>query len=814
MPDRKRKIKLKLYVEAIIAFTLVITLLLLLATRLYHNVYDKYVDMTLDTNQSIANLTSSRIEDTFNAIRNNLDLAGETANIGHFKKDEILILMKSLYDHFEGRVVGVTRMDTTGCIVATWPDTNVIGQNISNQTHVIQTIASHKSVISCPINTVQGFEAIAIHEPCFLHDSLWFGNICALISLNFIEENLTETGVNAFIIDSIGQVIYHPEYEPGQLIRRIYDTRSSEALTQLFENPGRSTRGNGIFVSDSNDTYLAAFSPIYIGSNIWILVVYSDAEVIDKQLGGYRNELLFALIALSITIAVAFGGIIYFSFLKDRQAEVISSKELITHKSELLHLTFDSFQMLIEYGNENRAFQIICDSLRDVADLRFAAICKFNKDDNSLSIPGVSYKKQKDRKSFFEIADTIPQKLKPDMDTDREEYRSLILGHSVRITSLNQIFSLHENEQDTFGKLLEIMDVPDLLVIPLIADERMQGLLLIVDRKPEAGLRQKIEDYISLTIQMIQLSNDIGELQHQNFLYADILRSLYSGIHVVDRNLRLIYFNRNLKQEFNLSEEDVGRRITEVMPYIKKHGYEKTYREIFRTERTVTTEETSYLKDTTKRYVRTSLIPIVTPTKGVENVMTIIENITRQRELAEELKDTMRELKKLASTDGLTELYNYRYFSEALPKMMVSAREAKANLCLVVLDLDNLKAYNDLGGHHYGDNLLRVVGHILTQHQSPGDIVARYGGDEFVMIMKNTELEIAKNRAELIRTSILAYPFRDEEYLAGGNVTASFGVAALTDDVEDSDDLMRRADRALYRAKADGKNRVRVWKQT
>jgi diguanylate cyclase (GGDEF)-like protein len=107
-----------------------------------------------------------------------------------------------------------------------------------------------------------------------------------------------------------------------------------------------------------------------------------------------------------------------------------------------------------------------------------------------------------------------------------------------------------------------------------------------------------------------------------------------------------------------------------------------------------------------------------------------------------------------------------------------------------------------------------VVGHILTQHQSPGDIVARYGGDEFVMILKNTSLEAAKNRAELVRTSILAYPFRDEEYLAGGDVTASFGVAAFTDDVEDSDDLMRRADRALYRAKMEGKNRVRIWEKS
>lgn len=815
MPDSKKKIRLKLYAEAIIAFVLVIILILLLAYRLHQNAYNNYMERTLQTNQSLANLISGKIESTFESIRNNLDLAAKTARTKSLDRDTLMPVVKSLHNHFADKVIGVSRMDTMGYIVATWPDTQVIGQDISNQTHVIHSMKKHTPIISRPIKTVQGHEAIVIHEPVFLHDSVWMGSVSALISLDFIQrqmqENLANIGAKAFIIDSLGQFIYHTDFKSGQLIQRTYDVENSEILTELIQNLPKPTRGRGTFTVDTNRTYLVGLSPIRIDSNIWTLGIYTDSGRIDNQLADFRKELFFAFLALALTIAVAFGGIVYFSILKDRRTENLSRTEFIREKTELLNSTFDSLEMLIEYGNKNRPFQVICDSLREAGDLKFAAICNYDNTESSINFPAVSYKEQRDRKSFFELAETIPQRLSLKIDTSRPEYRTLEQGYAIRVSSMSQLSSLSEDMRNSVGKLLEILNVPDIYVLPLKLKDKLKGFLLIIDEKSMEAIRPKIQNYIELSEMTFQIAGDVSELQNQNVLYADILRSIDSGIYVINRDLRLIYFNKNLKKEFNLSDDDIGKKITELMPHIKKLGHEKTYREVFRTGRMVTSEETSYLSDIAKRFVRTSLIPIISASKGVEKVMTIIEDITKQKELAEELKDTLREVKKLASTDGLTELYNYRYFSEALPKMMNSAREANAPLCLVVLDLDNLKAYNDLGGHHYGDNLLRVVGHILTQHQSPGDIVARYGGDEFVVILKNTKLDIAKSRAELMRTSILAYPFRDEEYLAGGNVTASFGVAELTDDVEDSDDLMRRADRALYRAKAEGKNRVRVW---
>jgi len=818
LPEHRKKLAIKLIVEAATALILVVVLLSLLALRIYNSAYEGYVEKTLSVNQSLADLISDKIEGTFVSILNNLELAGKTTSMRGNNRREMISSVRTLYDHFDKRVIGVSRMDTSGKIVATWPDTSVIGQNIANQTHVVETMRTKKDVVSCPIKTVQGYEAIVVHKAVYEKDTIWAGNVCALVSLDHVKEkiheNLNEIGTRTFILDSLGQIIYHPDHKTGVLIDRAYDISSSEVLSELKATLPKPYRGSGLFRCSSNESYIVAFSPIRIGANIWTLGVYTEKDRITVQLAYFRKELILAILAMGITIAVALTGMVFFYLRKDKGTEIITRIELEKSKNSLLKSAIDSFQMLADYGNKNRGVQIASDSLRDAGDFKFCSICNFSPNDNSISFPAVSYRDQRDRKSFFEIIDTIPQRLKIPLDLERPEFKNLLQGHTLRVTALNELSGFSVEMKGIISKLLEVLNLGEVYVIPLLDGPSFVGIIMIIDERLLESHHELIRQYSEIAIMMLNLSDNLSNLHSQSILYSEILKSLHSGIYVVDKELRLLYFNNNSKLGLNLSNKDIGRKINELMPHVEKLGLDKTYREVFRTRRIVTNEEASYLSDSAKHFVRTTLIPIDSSSAETEKVMTIIEDITRQRELAEELKDTMRELRKLASTDGLTELYNYRHFSEALPKMMTSAREAKAELCLIVLDLDNLKAYNDLGGHHYGDNLLRVVGHILTQHQSPGDIVARYGGDEFVMILKNTSLEAAKNRAELVRTSILAYPFRDEEYLAGGDVTASFGVAAFTDDVEDSDDLMRRADRALYRAKMEGKNRVRIWEKS
>jgi diguanylate cyclase (GGDEF)-like protein len=128
-------------------------------------------------------------------------------------------------------------------------------------------------------------------------------------------------------------------------------------------------------------------------------------------------------------------------------------------------------------------------------------------------------------------------------------------------------------------------------------------------------------------------------------------------------------------------------------------------------------------------------------------------------------------------------------------------------LSAVLLDLDHFKEVNDTFGHGLGDEVLAAVGAALQSTVRESDFVGRYGGEEFVMLLPDTDRDIAVQVAERVRTAI-----RDLRVLEGdSNVSASFGIAVFPEDAPDAARLVRNADRALYRAKANGRNRVEVF---
>ena len=168
----------------------------------------------------------------------------------------------------------------------------------------------------------------------------------------------------------------------------------------------------------------------------------------------------------------------------------------------------------------------------------------------------------------------------------------------------------------------------------------------------------------------------------------------------------------------------------------------------------------------------------------------------------QELEKANAELATLATTDGLTGLINHRTFQERMTEEVNRALRYAIPLPLIVLDVDCFKLFNDAYGHPAGDLVLKAVAGILRDCVRSTDLVARYGGEEFVLILPMTEMEGARAFAERLRTAIESHswPLRA--------ITASFGVAALRPGEESGAELIARADRALYRSKAAGRNRV------
>lgn len=175
-----------------------------------------------------------------------------------------------------------------------------------------------------------------------------------------------------------------------------------------------------------------------------------------------------------------------------------------------------------------------------------------------------------------------------------------------------------------------------------------------------------------------------------------------------------------------------------------------------------------------------------------------------------ELERLNKQLTEIAVRDGLTGLYNHRYFQEILVKEASRASRHSRDLSLLFLDVDDFKKYNDTYGHQVGDTLLKQLSQIITSAMREGDIVARYGGEEFVVILPETDLMYALRAAEKLRKSVEAYPFRGKESQPHGKVTISLGVASWVEGSTTASSLIQQADKALYRAKNEGKNCTRA----
>ena len=169
----------------------------------------------------------------------------------------------------------------------------------------------------------------------------------------------------------------------------------------------------------------------------------------------------------------------------------------------------------------------------------------------------------------------------------------------------------------------------------------------------------------------------------------------------------------------------------------------------------------------------------------------------------------LKRSEELSVTDDLTKLYNSRYLNVALRREVERGRRYGAPVSLIFLDLDGFKDVNDRHGHLCGSRTLVEVGQVLKATVREVDIVARFGGDEFTIVLPETGPEGACIIAERIRERIAATPYLESQGLHV-RITASLGIASFPAQGQSGDDLIALADQAMYRAKAAGKNGVRV----
>ena len=185
-----------------------------------------------------------------------------------------------------------------------------------------------------------------------------------------------------------------------------------------------------------------------------------------------------------------------------------------------------------------------------------------------------------------------------------------------------------------------------------------------------------------------------------------------------------------------------------------------------------------------------------------------VEDQLKKTEIA--LQTANSELENLANLDGLTQIANRRSFDRAMEREWKRLRRETGVLSLIICDVDDFKAFNDTYGHQAGDNCLRSVARVLNSKiKRPADLAARYGGEEFAVILPNTSAEGAFYQAESFRSAIEMLLIPHTGSSTGEHVTVSFGVSTFVpgDDAA-PEDLIEKADEALYQAKESGRNKV------
>lgn len=217
-------------------------------------------------------------------------------------------------------------------------------------------------------------------------------------------------------------------------------------------------------------------------------------------------------------------------------------------------------------------------------------------------------------------------------------------------------------------------------------------------------------------------------------------------------------------------------------------------------------EETRPVQDVLQEAnIRLSLINLNYEEMNKELIRTKMELEQRNAEL----KEKNKLLKTLAEVDGLTQVYNKRYFQEAFEKELGRSRRRKHPLSLILIDIDHFRRFNNDHGHLVGDFVLAEFAKVLSSNLRDYDTLARYGGEEFVVVLPETSPEDALSAGEKLRSAVETACFRDggQQY----NVTSSVGIAVLLPEEEptlDTKGLIKRADEALYDAKDAGRNKV------
>jgi diguanylate cyclase (GGDEF)-like protein len=310
---------------------------------------------------------------------------------------------------------------------------------------------------------------------------------------------------------------------------------------------------------------------------------------------------------------------------------------------------------------------------------------------------------------------------------------------------------------------------------------------------------------------------------HDLHWLMDMLQSIDVGLVVLDQSYDIQVWNNFMENHSGLSSaQSLGKNIFELFPEIAPDWFKRKAKSVFmlKSQSFSNWEQRPYLFKfknyrpitgfTEHMYQDITFIPLISTSGEVTQLGIMIYDVTNTATSKRALESANRQLETLSRTDGLTQLNNRAYWEECLKTEYARCGRTGHKTSLVMFDIDHFKNVNDTYGHQAGDEVIRVVSKILLETVRTTDIAGRYGGEEFGVLLLETDSEHSMVVAERLRKAIENTPVKHDDLEI--KFTISLGIAEYEKNLENHTAWLERSDKALYESKETGRNRTSIYK--
>ncbi|ARD21002.1 GGDEF domain-containing protein [Shewanella japonica] len=319
------------------------------------------------------------------------------------------------------------------------------------------------------------------------------------------------------------------------------------------------------------------------------------------------------------------------------------------------------------------------------------------------------------------------------------------------------------------------------------------------------------------------MSTDQNAMNELHWL-IDMVQTIEVGLVVLDRNYNIQLWNGFMENHSGVSPNGIkGKNLFDTFSDLPKEWLTQKMESVFllKNRSFISWEQRPYVfefknyRPITGRadhmYQNITLLPLASLTGNITHISIIIYDVTDVAINKLQLKSANEQLEKLSQTDSLTQLFNRRHWQACFEKEYERYARYGESGSMIMIDIDNFKQINDKYGHPAGDKVIQSIAHILKQSLRETDFAGRYGGEEFAVVLTNTNADESKYFTERLRKKVETSQVVYKNQII--KVTISIGVNALSEQTKNSASWLAGADKALYQSKENGRNQTSVFKE-